>query len=119
MFSSWTGAYHRLTPELPQDSLFSPPVMTSVLGSVAIQWGFQTYMFKSAKDSLGDDFVACTLNEEELEDPPPCSEQTVVYLISWMQYLYCCLCFSISKPFRKAMYTNPLFLVSVILMLAY
>lgn len=33
-----------------------------------------------------------------------------------MQYIVCCLCFSIAKPFRKPIWTNPLFLVSVIAM---
>ena len=40
VFQSWTGAYEKLTTNLPQESLFSPPVIISVLGSAAIQLGF-------------------------------------------------------------------------------
>lgn len=40
IFQSWTGAYENLTPALPQESLFSPPVLVSVLGSAAIQFLF-------------------------------------------------------------------------------
>jgi hypothetical protein len=36
-----------------------------------------------------------------------------------MQYITCCLCFSISKPFRKPIWTNPLYLGSVVFMLIY
>lgn len=36
IFQSWTGAYEKLTSQLPQASLFSPVVMISVLGSALI-----------------------------------------------------------------------------------
>lgn len=36
-----------------------------------------------------------------------------------MQYLICCLCLSIGRPFRQAFYTNPFYLVSVIVMMVY
>lgn len=36
VFQSWTGAYHKLTPIMPQDSLFNAPVIFSVLGNASI-----------------------------------------------------------------------------------
>ena len=36
IFQSWTGPYHELTVDLPQASLFSKPVLVSVLGSALI-----------------------------------------------------------------------------------
>ena len=36
IFQSWTGAYQKLTPDLPQESLFSAPVLISVLGSAVL-----------------------------------------------------------------------------------
>jgi len=36
----WTGAYEHLTKQLPQSSLFSPPVLISVLGCAFIQFWF-------------------------------------------------------------------------------
>lgn len=71
------------------------------------------------KSMLGDEYVECKLSPELLVDDPPCSLNTTLYLISCMQYLICCLCFSISKPFRKGIQTNPLYLISVIIILSY
>jgi len=68
---------------------------------------------------LGDSYIVCKQATEVGEEDSPCSDNTVLFLFSSMQYIVCCLCFSISKPFRKPIYTNPLFLGSVILMVAY
>lgn len=45
IFQSWTGAWYKLTKHLPQESLFSWPVLVSVLGSAAIQFVFQFWTF--------------------------------------------------------------------------
>lgn len=45
IFMGQTEAYKSLTPHLPSGSLLSLPVLTSVLGSVAIQASFQFFMF--------------------------------------------------------------------------
>jgi len=37
IFQSRTGAYEKLTPYLPQETLFSPAVLTSVIGLGLIQ----------------------------------------------------------------------------------
>jgi len=66
---------------------------------------------------LGDNYIECVLSPDFLTDDPPCSDNSALYLISCMQYITTCLCFSISKPFRKPIYTNPVYLVSVVLMI--
>jgi cation-transporting ATPase 13A3/4/5 len=45
IFMGQTEAYKTLTPHLPAGSLLSLPVLTSVLGSVVIQFGFQVFIF--------------------------------------------------------------------------
>lgn len=120
VFQSWTGAYEKLTTNLPQESLFSPPVVISVLGSAVIQLAFQLYLWNTTRDRLGEEnYIVCISSEELEEDDPPCSDNSVIYLFTCMQYITCCLCFSISKPFRKPIWTNPLYLCSVIFMLTY
>ena len=119
VFQSWTGAYHKLTPDLPQESLFSAPVLLSVLGSAVIQFSFQIYMYLDVHNRTGRGYVKCVQAKDVEADDPPCSDNTVMYLFTTMQYTTTCLCFSISKPFRKPIYSNPLYFVSVILMLAY
>jgi len=54
-----------------------------------------------------------------LDDDPPCTQNSVLYLLSCMQYLTCCLALSISKPFRKPITTNYYFFISVLMMLSY
>ena len=68
---------------------------------------------------LGDLFVECIPAESLLDNDPPCTANTVLYLVSSMQYLICCLALSTSKPFRKSIFTNKLFAFSALLMLAY
>ena len=40
IFQAWTGSYHKLTKEVPTASLFYCPVLTSVIVSGLIQFGF-------------------------------------------------------------------------------
>ena len=42
----------------------------------------------------------------EFGTPYPSYECTVLFMVSNFQYLVTCLAFSISKPFRKAFWTN-------------
>ena len=56
--------------------------MISVLGAAAIQFVFQFYVYATVKNSLGDGFVKCVLADNVLDDDPPCSQNTVLYLIS-------------------------------------
>ena len=48
-----------------------------------------------------------------------CYENTVVFIVSSYQYLVTCIAFSISKPFRKPLYTNYWFTLSIILLLGF
>lgn len=45
-------------------------------------------------------------------------ENTVVFIFANFQYLITCVSFSISKPFRKPLYTNLIFTVSIMIMIA-
>ena len=96
------------------------PVLVSVIGCSIIQFSFQLWTYLQTENILStDDFVKCIQSDDVDEDDPPCSKNTALYLISCQQYLICCLTFSIAKPFRKPIWHNPLFLFSVIIMLAY
>lgn len=76
-------------------------------------------MFITIKRDLGGDYVKCVASGIVGINDSACSRNTAMYLFTCMQYLTCCLCFSISKPFRKPIYTNPLFLISVAIMGVY
>ena len=44
-FMGYTGPHDKLTKDLPEASLFSFPVLASVIGQFAIQCGFQIFAF--------------------------------------------------------------------------
>ena len=76
-------------------------------------------MYADLQSRLGTNYVVCVPSKDNVADDPPCSDNTVLYLFSSMQYLVTCLCLSMGKPFRKAFYYNPYFLVSVVIMIVY
>lgn len=84
-----------------------------------IQAGFTYYVQAAAESHLGPDYVECVVSESLLADDPPCTVNTALYLFTSFQYISCCLVFSVARPFRKPIYSNPAFLVSVILLIAY
>lgn len=45
IFQAWTGAYHKLTKDMPTDTLFYKPVLISVFTSALIQLVFQIFYF--------------------------------------------------------------------------
>lgn len=67
---------------------------------------------------VGDKYVRCEISGFD-EDKVPCTINSLLYLLSCEQYVICCICFSISKPFRKTVWTNPLYLVSLLAMIVY
>lgn len=76
-------------------------------------------MYADVEARMGAGYVVCVPAERVVDDDPPCSDNTVMYLFTCMQYSMCCLCLSIGKPFRKPFYSNPFYLVSIVLMTAY
>ena len=101
-FIAKTGAYRRLTSHVPTDSLISFPIISSILIQTLIAFGFQFggWFFLSKKNWYQN---KCN-NADDTVDP--CQDNTVIYLVSNMQYLITAFAFSISKPFRKPIYTN-------------
>lgn len=114
IFMGQTGAYKELTPHLPTGSLLSFPVLTSVLGSVVIQLIPQFFVFFWVKQQSF--YKAIDFNPEDDHDNMKSYENSVLLIITSFQYLVTCISFSISKPFRKPLYTNPLFMLSIMLL---
>jgi cation-transporting ATPase 13A2 len=109
-----THAYAKLTPHIPAGALISFPVITSVLVSFAIQLGFQIWAYVFPRRFS---FYV----EPPDSDSPSASgnlsyENTTIFWVSSFQYLSTCVAFAVSKPFRKPLYTNVIFTVSLIVM---
>jgi cation-transporting ATPase 13A3/4/5 len=100
---------------LPSGALISVPVLSSVIGSIAIQLAFQVFMFYNV---TWWEFYTPPgpVDPDDADDNTAGYQNTSVFLISLYQYVVVCVAFSISKPFRQPLYTNLWFTASLILL---
>ena len=107
-FLAMTKPYSRLTHHYPIASLLSFPVLTSVLVHSAIVFAFQFGGYKILKNHYNWENV-CDFDEKD--NPLPCHENTIYFLIALFQYLGLAIAFFVSKPFRQEIYTNWLLMI--------
>lgn len=113
VFQAWTGAYEKLSKDVPTASLFYMPVVLSVIISSLIQLLFQVFLFTNVREQpfyqppfdVGD-----TIEEMETYS----YEDTVLFIATNFQYLMTCISFSVAKPYRKPVWTNKPFLISLV-----
>ncbi|OCH89011.1 Ca-transporting ATPase [Obba rivulosa] len=109
-----TLPYPRIHPKRPTASLVSKKVLASIIGQIVITatvqfWAFfwvrsqEWYTPPPAADPSGDD--------DKLEAKN--YENTALFLVSCFQYILVAAVFSIGPPFRKPMWTNVLFMLSL------
>ncbi|KAJ4461026.1 putative Cation-transporting ATPase 13A2 [Paratrimastix pyriformis] len=110
----YTGPSEELVIQRPPGSLFSFNVFASFFG--------QTF-FVFAGQIMALFFISWQPWYVPLVPDPDsfniqCFENTAVYLTSSFQYIFVVVSLSISKPFRKPLYTNVLFLLSLVVLVA-
>ena len=117
-FMALTAPYPTLTHHYPISSLLTFPIIVSILLQTIITFAFQ----------LGGRMVLAATNtwyerdcelDEESGDVVPCVDNSVYFLISHFQYLTCAIAFSVSKPFRKGLYTNIWLMIYLVLIYFY
>ncbi len=114
-----TEAYKKLTPHLPAGTLVSFPVIFSVLLSFVIQFCFQFFIFLYVQNQS---FYTPTPPNPEDPYAPETNrsfENTSIFWLGNFQYLSACVAFSISRPFRKPLYTNYLFTGALIILIGF
>ena len=107
-FLAMTRPYHSLTHHYPISGLLSFPVMTSILVHSAIVFAFQFGGYKILKKHYGWENI-CDFDDDD--NPLPCHENTILFLISLFQYLGLGIAFFVSKPFRQRLYRNWLVMI--------
>ena len=107
-FLAMTRPYHSLTHHYPISGLLSFPVMTSILVHAIIVFAFQFGGYKILKNHYGWENI-CDFDDND--DPLPCHENTILFLISLFQYLGLGIAFFVSKPFRQRLYRNWLVMI--------
>jgi len=101
MTMSRTTAYHKLHKSIPNGKLISKAVLTSVIGQIGIQAVVQLAAFFILKQQGW----FTPLNEDG-ERNYTCYENTTLFYVSLIQYIFIIIVFSVGKPFRKPIWTN-------------
>ena len=121
----YTATADKLSVAIPNGSLFTVSNLTQVL----VMFGFQlagqilmivglTQIFTTPMNYSPDNTYQLFLdNDSEFVLNSP--EGNALFLFSNIMYIATLLAFSISKPWRKDFYTNPFFMIVLILMLTY
>ena len=103
LFLSMTKPYEKLTHHYPIIKLLSFPIIISILIHTLLVFAFQFGGYKILKNHYNWENI-CDFDEDD--EPLPCHENTVLFLISIFQYTGSAVAFFVSKPFRQRIYTN-------------
>jgi len=98
-----TEPYRKLTHHKPTGNLVSFTIITSLLMQTITSFTFLIvglYFLKRRNWYKGP---MCKFSDDDVYE---CPENTVIFLISNIEYLTCAFVFAISKPFKKNFYTN-------------
>ena len=115
-FLAMTHPHDKLTHHYPVNGLLSFPVITSIITQTALVFVFQFGGYHILRNHYKFENI-CDFDDNE--DPMACHENTIYFLISHFQYLTLALAFSVSKPFRKPIYTNWPLMIYLVLVYFY
>ncbi|KAM4771102.1 putative cation-transporting ATPase 13A4 [Rhinophrynus dorsalis] len=132
---SSTPAYPKLAPYRPPGQLISPPLLFSVIYTILFTIAMQTYAFlvvqKQPWYSRDDIYSACypenkTLNmemtyqliENRTKKNYESYENTTLWHLTSVHLVILAFVFSKGKPFRKPLYTNYIFVVTLMVEIA-
>ena len=111
-----THPYDKLTHHYPVSGLLSFPVISSILIQTILVFGFQFGGYHILRHYYKFENI-CDFDDNE--DPLPCHENTIFFLIAHFQYLIVALAFSVSKPFRQRIFTNWPLMIYLVLVFFY
>jgi len=116
-FLAFTRPYNQLTYHYPDLGILTLPVLTSILSHTLFTFLFQYFGYIFIKNLYNWENT-CDFTEEN-EDPLPCEENTIIFLIAHFQYLFAALSFSVSKPFRQKITSNIWLLLYLVFAIGY
>ena len=102
-FLAMTRPQEKLTHHYPVSALLSFPVITSIIAQTILAFVFQFVGYKILKNHYDFENIC---DYDENNNPTPCHENTIFFLIAHFQYLTVALAFSVSKPFRQRIFFN-------------
>ncbi|KAL2813331.1 hypothetical protein BDW59DRAFT_154862 [Aspergillus cavernicola] len=111
IFMGWTAPYPILSRKRPTADLVSRKVLTPLLGQITISILTQLVAYKWVQTQPWFKAPNPDLGEDNIEN----SENTVLFLISSLQYILASIVLSIGPPFRKPMSSNMPFLTVIVI----
>lgn len=109
-------AYPNIVLKKPLTSLMDPSLLFSVLSNTLLQFAFQVggYFILIIQPW----FTPLVPDKEDISNSY-CYEATSIFFLSSFQYIIVAFLFSKGPPFRKPIYTNVLFFVSLVILTIY
>lgn len=113
----YTGAYRHLVPQQPQSSLIELSNLVSIVGQVILVLLFQlgAFFFLQSQEWYPSVMSKGNIDADNYDS----WETTIVFVVSSFQYIAVAFCFSQGPPFRKAIYTNVPYLVTLLILFAF
>lgn len=111
----YTQAYDKLVSAQPQGSLVKPSNILSILLQVLCSAVFQTAAILYLRGQSWYTKVRPTHDFSETQ----CWETTVIFIVSSYQYIVVAFCYSRGPPFRKPIYTNIPYIISLVFLAAF
>uniref|UniRef100_A0A0B7AE23 Cation-transporting ATPase n=1 Tax=Arion vulgaris TaxID=1028688 RepID=A0A0B7AE23_9EUPU len=117
-----TAAYHKLVKKTPPGSLVSVPNLISIISQVVLSFAFQLgAYFYLHQQSFYSHSINNTTNVTDTHPNGSRPEvrtwdSTVIFLLSSFMYLAVAFTFSKGPPFRKPIYTNVMFLSTLVVL---
>ena len=115
-FLAMTHPHSDLTHDQPVSALLSFPVVISIIVQTVLVFVFQFVGYQILQKHYGFENI-CDFDEND--NPTPCHENTIYFLIAHYQYLTAALAFSVSKPFREPIYKNWPLMIYLVLVYFY
>lgn len=113
---SYTPARTKLSKMKPSSSLFSLPILASMIGQFLIQAIFQIiFVAVLISQNWYQNSHQIHPGKNDLDIYSKSYDSTGLFLMSNFQYIAVVMAFSVGRPFRRAFYTNPRFVVTVLL----
>ena len=106
---SRTEANDKLAKSAPEQFLFSPTILFSIILQILVALGFQLLVLKAAMTQSW--FVHMTPNAQYNWN---CYENTVLFLFTITQFPFIAIIFHTSKPFKKSIWTNYILVASLV-----
>ncbi|KKA21856.1 Calcium-transporting ATPase [Rasamsonia emersonii CBS 393.64] len=109
IFMGWNGPYPLLSRKRPTADLVSRKVLTPLLGQIAIHVLMQLVVFKIVQTRPWFQPPRVDLKDANIEN----SENTSLFLVSCYQYIFSSVVLSVGPPFRRPIFSNIPFLVTL------